>query len=118
MVVSTKRTLLSIFTGATILFLAGCSSIMGHVAPYENYYPGVDHNITMLKDDNNGWLMRSLLVLDLPFTAVLDTALLPYDYYRSSGEKKSSRQRVSESDKKKQASGQMKNSGYRKSTPK
>ncbi|WP_111738724.1 YceK/YidQ family lipoprotein [Leminorella richardii] len=109
-----KHTLLSIFASATMFSQSGCSSIMGHVAPYEGYYPGVEHNVDMLQDDKNGWVMRSLLAVDLPFTAVLDTALLPYDYYRSSSGKESSRKRVADSDKKKQASGQMRDSGYKK----
>ncbi|GKX55837.1 hypothetical protein SOASR030_19490 [Leminorella grimontii] len=114
MVVSIKRTLLTTFASATMFSLSGCSSIMGHVAPYEGYYPGVEHNVNELQNDNSGWLMRSLVALDMPFTAVLDTVLLPYDYYRSTNGRESSRKKVSESDKQKRASGQMRDSGYKK----
>lgn len=36
----------------------------------------------MIKSEDTSWAMTPLLVLDLPFTAALDTLLLPYDYYR------------------------------------
>ncbi|MBD2783765.1 YceK/YidQ family lipoprotein [Xenorhabdus sp. DI] len=74
-----------LFLGTTLgwLLVTGCSSIMTHNGPYQGYYSGAKANIGMLQDDKTGWIMKPLLVLDLPFSAFLDTLLLPYDYARS-----------------------------------
>lgn len=56
----------------------------------------------MLKDENTGWALRPLLAVDLPFSAVMDTLLLPYDYLRSDSEDKmtnSPRERVRQAEK-------------------
>ncbi|WP_099142210.1 YceK/YidQ family lipoprotein [Xenorhabdus kozodoii] len=63
--------------------VTGCSSIMTHNGPHQGYYSGAKANIGMLKDDKTGWFMKPLLAIDLPFSALLDTLLLPYDYVRS-----------------------------------
>ncbi|QTL41571.1 YceK/YidQ family lipoprotein [Xenorhabdus budapestensis] len=60
--------------------LTGCSSIMTHSGPNQGYYSGAQANINMLKDDKTGWFLKPLLAVDLPFSALLDTLLLPYDY--------------------------------------
>ncbi|MCW2456118.1 UNVERIFIED_ORG: hypothetical protein M2414_003874 [Rahnella aquatilis] len=39
--------------------------------------------MNMIKSDDTSWAMTPLLLIDLPFSAVLDTVLLPYDYFRS-----------------------------------
>lgn len=62
---------------------SGCSSVMSHTGGYQGYYPGSRSDIAMIKSDDTSWVMTPLLAIDLPFTAVLDTLLLPYDYYRS-----------------------------------
>ena len=36
----------------------------------------------MLSDSDNGWATKSLVALDMPFTAVMDTVLLPWDFFR------------------------------------
>jgi len=61
---------------------SGCSSVMSHTGGDEGYYPGTRSDVNMIKSDDTSWAMTPLLVLDLPFSAVLDTLLLPYDYYR------------------------------------
>ncbi|OTA19128.1 membrane protein [Xenorhabdus beddingii] len=66
-----------------LLLITGCSSIMTHSGPNQGYYSGAKANIDMLKDDETGWLMKPLLAIDLPFSAFLDTFLIPYDYARS-----------------------------------
>ncbi|AKJ40752.1 YceK/YidQ family lipoprotein [Pragia fontium] len=114
MIISVKRSLLPICTCTTIFALTGCSSLMAHVAPYEGYYPGTSNDIEMIKDSDNGWMMRTLLIVDLPFSSVLDTVLLPYDYYRSTDSRPSPRTKISASDKRKKAKGQLKGSGYSK----
>lgn len=112
MITNVKRSLLPLCTSTTMFALTGCSSLMAHVAPYEGYYPGTTNNVEMIKDSENGWLMRSLLIVDTPFSAVLDTVLLPYDYYRSTDSRESPRKKIAESDEQKLASGQLKGSGY------
>lgn len=70
-------TLITFFTTA----LTGCSSIMTHAGPNKDLYSGTKNNMSMLQDDETGWAMKPLVILDVPFSAVLDTLLLPYDYY-------------------------------------
>ncbi|PHM44904.1 membrane protein [Xenorhabdus mauleonii] len=65
------------------LLVTGCSSIMTHSGPHQGYYSGAKANISMIRDENTGWIMKPLLAADLPFSALLDTLLLPYDYARS-----------------------------------
>ncbi len=56
---------------------------MTHSGPSRGYYSGAKTNIEMLKDNDTGWVMKPLLAIDLPFSALLDTILLPYDYIKS-----------------------------------
>ncbi|EBW8880506.1 YceK/YidQ family lipoprotein, partial [Salmonella enterica subsp. enterica serovar Enteritidis] len=49
----------------------------------QGYYSGAKNDVKMLKHEDTGWAMTPLLALDLPLSAVVDTLLLPYDYYRS-----------------------------------
>ncbi|EQB99460.1 hypothetical protein B738_17567 [Photorhabdus temperata subsp. temperata M1021] len=56
---------------------------MTHSGPNRGYYSGAKTNIEMLKDNDTGWVMKPLLAIDLPFSALLDTILLPYDYIKS-----------------------------------
>ncbi|MDN0086918.1 YceK/YidQ family lipoprotein [Yersinia nurmii] len=78
-----RTTVLPMVTGCTLLFTSGCSSIMTHTSSSQGYYSGTQANVAMLKDDNTGWALRPLLAVDLPFSAVMDTLFLPYDYLRS-----------------------------------
>lgn len=71
-----------IVIASSMLCINGCSSIMTRVGPYQGYYPGAKVDVQMLKDDS-GWVMTPLAILDLPFSTLLDTLLLPYDYYHS-----------------------------------
>ncbi|WP_159566126.1 YceK/YidQ family lipoprotein [Budvicia diplopodorum] len=118
MITSVKRSLLPICACSSILALSGCSSIMAHVGPYEGYYAGTSNDAEMIADSDNGWMMRSMLMVDLPFTALLDTVLLPYDYYRSTNSRKSPREILSTSEKDKNAKGLLKGSGHPKSNTK
>ncbi|CAI0921390.1 Predicted periplasmic lipoprotein [Serratia entomophila] len=72
-----------IATSCMLLATSGCSSVMSHTGPNQGYYPGTRASVDMLKDDNTSWAMMPLVALDLPFSAVMDTVLLPYDYLRS-----------------------------------
>ncbi|WP_043892632.1 YceK/YidQ family lipoprotein [Providencia sneebia] len=67
----------------TSLMLSACSSIMTHAGPADGYYPGSKNSLERIKDENTGWVLRPLLVIDLPLTAVMDTLFIPLDYVRS-----------------------------------
>ena len=61
----------------------GCSSVMSHTGASQGYYPGTRASADMLTDGDTSWALKPLALIDLPFSAVLDTLLLPWDYYRS-----------------------------------
>lgn len=84
----------------SLVSTSGCSSVMMHSAPYEGYYPGTRASAETITDKNSGWVMKPLAAIDLPFSAVLDTLLLPMDYYRSDdkGDDDSPRARVRRSE--------------------
>ena len=75
-------TMKAIATGCMLLATSGCSSVMSHTGPNQGYYPGTRASVDMLKDDNTSWAMMPLVALDLPFSAVMDTVLLPYDAFQ------------------------------------
>lgn len=81
---------------------AGCSSFMTHSGPEQGYYSGTRAGAAVVADSNSGWVMRPLAALDLPFSAVVDTLLLPWDYYRKGGDNAadSPRERVLQSEQK------------------
>ncbi|MGD8107157.1 YceK/YidQ family lipoprotein [Pantoea sp. FN0302] len=59
---------------------SGCSSMMSHTGASQGYYPGTRASAEMLTDDQSSWALKPLALVDLPFSAVLDTLLLPWDY--------------------------------------
>lgn len=81
--------------------LAGCSSVMSHTGPNQGYYPGTRASADILVDGNSSWALKPLALIDLPFSAVLDTLLLPWDYARSDDDKSidSPRERILQSEK-------------------
>ena len=76
-----------VFSG--MVLLCGCSSVMSHTGGKEGTWPGTRASAEMMSDDENGWGTKSLVALDLPFTALLDTLLLPWDFYRKDSSLKS-----------------------------
>lgn len=80
--------------------LLGCSSVMSHTGGKEGTYPGTRASADMIGDDATNWGTKSLAILDMPFTAVADTVLLPWDLYRKDTSVKS---RVEKSEKQTQA---------------
>lgn len=70
---------------------------MSHTGGKEGTYPGTRASANMLADDDTNWGTKSLVVLDMPFTAVVDTLLLPWDLFRTD---KSVRSRVEQSEEK------------------
>lgn len=55
--------------------------MMSHTGE-EGTYHGTRASATMIGDDETNWGTKSLAILDMPFTAVLDTILLPWDVFR------------------------------------
>ncbi|MBS0848114.1 YceK/YidQ family lipoprotein [Citrobacter sp. JGM124] len=72
-----------------ILCLGGCSSLMSHSGGKEGLYPGTRANTQALGDSETSWAVKPLVILDLPFSAVMDTVLLPWDMYRKDNSLKS-----------------------------
>ncbi|AIQ99143.1 YceK/YidQ family lipoprotein [Pluralibacter gergoviae] len=72
-----------------MIALAGCSSVMSHTGGKEGTYPGTRASAGMLGDDSNGWGTKSLVAIDMPFTALMDTLLLPWDLFRTDDSVKS-----------------------------
>lgn len=92
------------FTGLLICCAcaaSGCSSVMSHTGASQGYYPGTRASAEMLTDDQTSWAMKPLALIDLPFSAVMDTILLPWDYFRADDDrtKDSPRERVLQSEK-------------------
>lgn len=88
-------------TGYMLTLLGGCSSVMTHTGGGEKgVYPGTRTSVNHLGDENINWGYKPLIVLDLPFTVVMDTVLLPWDAFRTD---KSVKARVEESEKKNQS---------------
>ncbi len=84
---SVKLTLLVLAAVSALLGASGCSSVMTHTGPNAGYYPGTRASMNMLTDKDTSWSMMPLAAIDLPFSAVLDTVLLPYDYLRKDSDK-------------------------------
>ena len=78
-----------------IFLSGGCSSVMSHTGGKEGTYPGTRASAAMLGDDDSGWVAKSLVAIDMPFTAVMDTVLLPWAVFRKDN---SVRSRVEKSD--------------------
>ncbi|AHG20294.1 hypothetical protein Z042_12115 [Chania multitudinisentens RB-25] len=77
----------AITAGCMLLTTSGCSSVMSHTGADQGYYAGTRANVNMMKSDDTSWAMMPLLAIDLPFSAAMDTLLLPYDYLRSDNDK-------------------------------
>ncbi|AMG92530.1 YceK/YidQ family lipoprotein [Citrobacter amalonaticus] len=77
-----RNVLLTLMMCSGIVLLSGCSSVMSHTGGKEGTYPGTRASATMIGDDETNWGTKSLAILDMPFTAVMDTILLPWDLFR------------------------------------
>ncbi|EBG5205263.1 YceK/YidQ family lipoprotein [Salmonella enterica subsp. enterica] len=77
-----KNVLLTLIIWNGMLLLSGCSSVMSHTGGKEGTYPGTRASATMIGNDETNWGTKSLAILDMPFTAVMDTILLPWDIFR------------------------------------
>ncbi len=87
---------------------AGCSSIRARTDVLDHkewtVYPGVQQDVKELGEifrgerQKPGWVngeVATILILDLPFSAVFDTAATPYDLYRIYDPKDSGKARES-----------------------
>ncbi|EFJ7233687.1 YceK/YidQ family lipoprotein [Escherichia coli] len=77
-----RNVLLAFMICSGMTLLGGCSSVMSHTGGKEGTYPGARASATMIGDDETNWGTKSLAILDMPFTAVMDTLLLPWDVFR------------------------------------
>ncbi|EFH4207612.1 TPA: YceK/YidQ family lipoprotein [Escherichia coli] len=77
-----RNVLLALMICSGMTLLGGCSSVMSHTGGKEGTYPGTRASATMIGDDETNWGTKSLAILDMPFTAVMDTLLLPWDVFR------------------------------------
>ncbi|EFD4214222.1 YceK/YidQ family lipoprotein [Escherichia coli] len=77
-----RNVLLAFMICSGMTLLGGCSSVMSHTGGKEGTYPGTGASATMIGDDETNWGTKSLAILDMPFTAVMDTLLLPWDVFR------------------------------------
>ena len=91
-----KNVLIKLTTCSVLVLLCGCSSVMSHTGGKEGTYPGTRASAEMISDDETNWGTKSLAILDLPFTAVMDTLLVPWDLFRTDS---SVRSRVEKSEK-------------------
>ncbi|WP_117122814.1 YceK/YidQ family lipoprotein, partial [Klebsiella variicola] len=71
-----RNVLLAFMICSGMTLLGGCSSVMSHTGGKEGTYPGTRASATMIGDDETNWGTKSLAILDMPFTAVMDTLLL------------------------------------------
>ncbi|EGC4574923.1 YceK/YidQ family lipoprotein [Escherichia coli] len=95
-----RNVLLAFMICSGMTLLGGCSSVMSHTGGKEGTYPGTRASATMIGDDETNWGTKSLAILDMPFTAVMDTLLLPWDVFRKDS---SVRSRVEKSEANSQA---------------
>ncbi|WP_219952160.1 YceK/YidQ family lipoprotein [Dickeya zeae] len=72
-----------VLSGGILATCGGCSSVMTHSGGEQGYYSGTKASMTTLKDEDTSWAMMPMVALDVPFSAMLDTLLLPYDFYRT-----------------------------------
>ncbi|MDN8600750.1 MULTISPECIES: YceK/YidQ family lipoprotein [Citrobacter] len=77
-----KNVLLPLVMCGGMVLLGGCSSVMSHTGGKEGTYPGTRASATMISESDTNWGTKSLAILDMPFTAVMDTLLLPWDLFR------------------------------------
>lgn len=89
--------LLTLMMCSGIALVSGCSSIMSHTGGKEGTYPGTRASATMISESDTNWGTKSLAILDMPFTAVLDTLLLPWDFFRTDSSVRSRVERSEES---------------------
>ncbi|MEF3098630.1 YceK/YidQ family lipoprotein [Raoultella terrigena] len=84
-----KSGLLKLVLFGGMVGLSGCSSVMSHTGGKEGTYPGTRASAQMLGNSDANWGTKSLVAIDMPLTAVVDTLLLPWDMFRTDSSIKS-----------------------------
>lgn len=84
-----RNVLLTLMMCSGLVLLGGCSSVMSHTGGKEGTYPGTRASAEMIGSSDTNWGTKSLAILDMPFTAVMDTILLPWDFFRTDSSVKS-----------------------------
>ncbi|WP_128876853.1 YceK/YidQ family lipoprotein [Raoultella terrigena] len=84
-----KSGLLKLVLFGGMVGLSGCSSVMSHTGGKEGTYPGTRASAQMLGNSDANWGTKSLVAIDMPLTAVMDTLLLPWDMFRTDSSIKS-----------------------------
>lgn len=84
MEINIKNLLLAVML---LLMLGGCASVMTRTGPPQGYYSGTKADVAVISNKNSGVISSSVAAVDMPFSALLDTVLLPYDYWRSGEDK-------------------------------
>lgn len=80
---------------AAVLLLAGCASAMSHSGSTDiSYYPGTHASYQMLNNQQTSWMIKPFIILDMPFTIMLDTLLLPWDHWHQQQSLKSQLERL------------------------
>lgn len=82
MKVQTVLPKLALLTGY-VISLSGCSSIASHTGANHGYYLGTQANNAIITSSDSRWPIKTLAILDYPFSAISDTLILPWDYYRN-----------------------------------
>lgn len=77
-----KRISYGLSAGVGVLLLSGCASVMTHSGGKQGTYSGTRANVALLKDQQTSWTIKPLAAVDLPFSAVVDTLLYPWDVMR------------------------------------
>lgn len=70
---------------AVLLALPGCAAVEARRADgATEFYAGTRENVAQLRDPDpeDRPLRRLMYVVDIPFSALLDTLLIPYDWMR------------------------------------
>ncbi|WKX26585.1 YceK/YidQ family lipoprotein [Tatumella ptyseos] len=89
-----------VIISSCLVSLTACSSIMSHTGENHGYYLGTQANNEIISSKETPWGIKSLAVIDYPFSAITDTLIVPWDYYRNSHSEPSSlRDRVAASEK-------------------
>lgn len=98
MKISYQLLLLFIFM-ASLGNLCSCSSMMAHTSDDQGYYPGTRANNQTISNSHQSWALTSMAVLDYPFSVILDTLLLPWDYlHKNSHQRQSLKSQVDKLD--------------------
>lgn len=75
-----KRSQQVVFSAMVLPLLVGCSSLMTRGMGPVEVYPGVRNSVGIINEEDTSGEVKALMVLDLPLSAALDTALSPIDF--------------------------------------